>query len=251
MERAITPNTIMLAGSAPCWPYGLFDPIPELAALAEQHHLWMHVDACIGGYQACFMERLGCTFPAWRVGRVPGVSSMSADLHKHAYAAKPCSTIFFRDKELQAYHWYHPADWPSGPYQTEALMGSFPAGSVASAWAVMKFLGAKGYLELAQKTLAARARYMEGINSIDDMRCWDTDLSVLVLETGNLDTLAVMAGLFERQSFVFPIYQPMLIQFAMDPVPDEVVDVFLQNLREVAEGVRAGTITSEPLMKLL
>jgi len=115
----------------------------------------------------------------------------------------------------------------------------------------MRFLGEEGYLELAQATLDARARYVEGINSIDGMRCWDTDLCVLVFETGELDTLAVMAGLFERESFVFPIYQPMLIQLAVDPVPVEVVDSFVGDLREVAEGVRAGKITSEPLMKLL
>ncbi len=251
MEDAITPNTILLAGSAPCWPYGLFDPIEEIAALAKKHGLWMHVDACIGGYQAAFLEKLGVKFPNWRIGRIPGVCSMSADLHKHAYAAKPLSTIFFLDKDHQQYHWYHPADWPSGPYSTEALMGSFPASSVASAWAVMNYLGEEGYLELAKATLEARSRYIAGINSVDGMRCWNTDLSVLVFETGDLDTLAVMAGLFERQSFVFPIFQPMMIQLAVDPVPPRVIDTFVNNLREVAQGVRAGTITSEPLMKHL
>jgi len=251
MEEAITPNTILLAGSAPCWPYGLFDPIEEIAALAKKHGLWMHVDACIGGYQAAFLEKLGVKFPNWRIGRIPGVCSMSADLHKHAYAAKPLSTIFFVDKDHQQYHWYHPADWPSGPYSTEALMGSFPASSVASAWAVMNYLGEEGYLELAKATLEARSRYVAGINSVDGMRCWNTDLSVLVFETGDLDTLAVMSGLFERQSFVFPIFQPMMIQLAVDPVPPEVIDTFVNNLREVAQGVRAGTITSEPLMKHL
>ncbi|MCX5772894.1 MAG: aminotransferase class V-fold PLP-dependent enzyme [Candidatus Hydrogenedentes bacterium] len=251
MEEAITPNTIMLAGSAPCWPYGLYDPIESIAALAEKRGLWMHVDACIGGYQAAFVEKLGVKLPNWRIGQIPGVCSMSADLHKHAYAAKPLSTIFFKNKELQKYHWFHPADWPSGPYATEALMGSFPASSVASAWAVMKYLGEEGYIELAKATLEARKRYVEGINSVDGMRCWDTDLCVLLFETGALDTLAVMAGLFERQSFVFPIYQPMLIQVAVDPVSVEVTDTFVRTLREVAQGVREGKITSEPLMKLM
>ena len=251
MEEAITPNTIFLAASAPCWPYGLFDPIEDIATLGEKHGLWVHVDACIGGYQAAFVEKLGTKFPKWRIGTMPGVCSMSADLHKHAYAAKPCSTIFFRDKKLQEYHWFHPADWPCGPYSTEALMGSFPAASVASAWTVMNFLGEGGYTELAQATLDARSRYVEGINAIEGLRCWDTDLSVLVFETGDLDTLAIMSGLFERQAFVFPIYQPMLIQLAVDPVSSEVIDCFLNDLREVAHGVREGKITSEPLMAYL
>ena len=58
-------------------------------------------------------------------------------------------------------------------------------------------------------------------------------------------------GLFEQQAFVFRIYQPMLIQLAIDPVPDEVIDTFVSELREVAAGVRADEITSEPLMKLM
>jgi glutamate/tyrosine decarboxylase-like PLP-dependent enzyme len=211
----------------------------------------MHVDACIGGYQAPFVEKLtGKPFPKWRISQVPGICSMSADIHKHAYSAKPCSTIFFKNKELQEYHWYHPADWPSGPYDTEAMLGSFTAGSVASAWAVMKFLGEEGYLELAQKTLDARKRYIEGINKIEGLKTWESDLCVLVFEAVDLDAMAVISGFFERKIPVLPIYQPMLIQFALDPVPAEVVDNFLKNLAEIVDGVRAGTITAEYLAKL-
>jgi glutamate/tyrosine decarboxylase-like PLP-dependent enzyme len=250
MEKAITPNTIFMAGSAPCWSYGLYDPIEDIAAVAKKHNIWMHVDACIGGYQAPFVEKLGEKFPIWNID-TPGVHSLSADLHKHAYAAKPCSTIFFRNKELQEYHWFHPDDWPDGPYSTDAMLGSFPAGSIASAWAVMKFLGEDGYLELAKRTIDARARYIEGINSIEGLRCWDTDLSVIVFETGDLDMLSIMAGLFERSTYVLPVYSPMLIKVISDPVSDEVVDNFLKNLREVVEGVRAGEITPEYLMSFM
>jgi sphinganine-1-phosphate aldolase len=252
MENAITENTFLIAGSAPCWPYGLFDPIEELAALAERYNLWMHVDACIGGYQAPFVEKLtGNPFPKWRIGQVPGVSSMSADIHKHAYSAKPCSSIFFKNKDLQEFHWFHPSDWPSGPYDTEAMLGSFTAGSVASAWAVMKFLGEDGYLELAQKTLVARKRYVEGINSIKGLKAWDTDLSVLVFETGDIDAVSVISGFFERGIPILPIYQPMLIQLALDPVPVEVVDNFLKHLGEVVDGVKKGEITAEFLASVL
>lgn len=175
---------------------------------------------------------------------------MSADLHKHAYSAKPCSTIFFKNKELQEYHWFHPADWPSGPYDTEAMLGSTTAGSVASAWAVMKLLGEEGYLELAQKMLDARKRYIDGINNIKGLKTWDSDLCVLVFETGELDAVSVISGFFERGIPVLPIYQPMLIQLALDPVPAEVVDNFLRNLSEIVDGVRAGKITADFLAKL-
>ncbi len=252
MEEAITENTFYIAGSAPCWPYGLYDPIEEIAALAEKYNLWMHVDACLGGYQAPFVEKLtGKPFPKWRIGQIPSISSMSADVHKHAYSAKPCSTIFFKNKELQEFHWIHPSDWPSGPYDTEAMLGSTSGGSVASAWAVMKLLGEEGYLELGQKSLDARKRYTEGINSIEGLKVWDNDLSVLVFETGDLDAVSVISGFFQRGMPVLPVYQPMLIQLTVDPVPLEVVDNFLKNLREVVEGVKKGEITGEFLATLM
>lgn len=251
MEKAITPNTIMIAGSAPCWPYGLYDPIEELAALAEKHHLWMHSDGCLGGFLAPWVQKLGHKIPTKWGFDVPGVMSLSADLHKYGYSAKPCSTILFRNKELQQYHWFHPSDWPSGPYHTEAILGSFPAGSIASAWAVMMYLGESGYMKLAKRFLEVRERYMKGLNAIDGLRCWDNDLTPLLLDVGSLDYLSFVAGLFERRKFVFPVYEPPLIQFICDPVSDEVVDSFVQAAAEVARGVRDGTITMDALQPYL
>ena len=251
MEDAITPNTIMIAGSSPCWPYGLYDPIPDLAALAQKHNLWMHSDGCLGGFLAPWVEKLGFKIPyKWDLN-VPGVCSLSADLHKYGYSAKPCSVILFKNKELQEYHWCHPSDWPSGPYHTEAILGSFPAGSVASAWAVMKFLGEDGYLNLAKRSLEVRERYFKGINAIDGVRLWDNDLTPLLLDPGQLDPFAFIAGLFERGKFVFPVYEPPLVQFICDPVSDEVVDSFVQTVAEVAQGVRQGNITADALAAYL
>jgi glutamate/tyrosine decarboxylase-like PLP-dependent enzyme len=248
MEKAVTPNTIMIAGSSPCWPYGLYDPIEEIAEIAQKHNLWMHSDGCLGGYLAPWVEKLGYKIPTKWDFSVPGVHSLSADLHKYGYSAKPCSTILFKNKEFQNYHWFHPSDWPSGPYNTEAILGSFPAGSIASAWAVMMNLGEKGYLDLAKRFLEVRERYMAGINKIEGLKCWDNDLTPLLIDVGELDYFSFMSGLFERQKFVFPVYEPTLVQFICDPVSDEVVDGFIAAVGEVAKGVREGTVTSEYLM---
>jgi len=251
MEKAITPNTIMIAGSSPCWPYGLYDPIEQLAALAQKHNLWMHSDACLGGFLAPWVEKLGHRPPTKWDFSVPGVMSLSADLHTYGYSAKPCSTILFRNKELQEFHWFHPSDWPAGPYHTEAILGSFPAGSIASAWAVMMYLGESGYLKLAKRFLEVRERYMKGLNAIDGLRCWENDLTPLLLDVGSLDYLWFVAGLFERKKFVFPVYEPPLVQFICDPVSDEVVDSFVAAAAEVAKGVREGTITMDALKPYL
>jgi len=48
MAEAADASTIMIVGSAPCFPYGLIDPIGGLSDLAVARGLWLHVDACVG-----------------------------------------------------------------------------------------------------------------------------------------------------------------------------------------------------------
>ena len=57
----------------------------EMGELAINHDLWLHVDACVGGYILPFFQKLGESFPAYDLS-VSGVRSMSADLHKYGYA---------------------------------------------------------------------------------------------------------------------------------------------------------------------
>ena len=56
---AVTDRTGLIVGSAPCYPYGVIDPIPELAALAADRGILFHTDACLGGWLLPFWERLG------------------------------------------------------------------------------------------------------------------------------------------------------------------------------------------------
>lgn len=251
MERAITKDTILIAGSAPCWPYGLFDDIPALGEIAEHHDVWLHVDGCLGGFQAPFAERLGHPIPPWDF-RVEGVRSISADLHKHAYSAKPLSSIAYRDARWHAYHGFSPSDWPDGPYTSESITGSTTAGPIASAWAVMKFLGDEGYLRLAERSLQVRERYLDEVGAIDGIECFPSDLCTLTFRTEpGLDLFAVMGGLFARRSYCLPSFQPPAIKVVLDPVTDEVVDTFARDLAEVVPLVRRGEITVEALAPYL
>ena len=124
MADAITENTVMIAGSAPPYPYGETDPIEEIAQLAQAHDLWMHSDGCIGGMILPFMKALGEPIPPFDFA-VPGVTSMSVDMHKFGYAHKGISLCLLRDRAagtlpphhlrrlarrhlLDAHHYRHP-----------------------------------------------------------------------------------------------------------------------------------------------
>ncbi len=244
MASSITPNTIALVGSAPCWPYGLFDPIEDMAALAEERQLWMHVDACVGGYLTPFVQQLGVPIPRSDLS-TPGVQSISADLHKFGYAAKPCSTIIWRSAELQRFHYHKVEDWPSRPYLAEALIGSRPGAAVASAWAVMKFLGNDGYLDIARKYLAVKDKLIEGIRRIGVYDIWPCELAVQTFGSKRVSLEKVVAGMKAKGWLLMGTREPPLILLSIDAVSDEVIELFLKELKEVTNQVLSGTLTDE------
>ena len=125
MRSAIDERTILLVGSAPCFPYGLVDPIPALSEIALETDIWLHVDACVGGYLNPFAELEGVELPAWDF-RLEGVRTISADLHKYGYAAKGASTILHRSAEQHAHQGFQADNWPAGSMSTPTIAGTRP-----------------------------------------------------------------------------------------------------------------------------
>jgi sphinganine-1-phosphate aldolase len=240
MADAVTGHTIGIVGSAPCWPYGLYDPIEEIGALAARHGLWMHVDACVGGYLAPFVEQLGHALPVWDF-RIVAVKSISADLHKYGYCPKPASTVLWRSEDLKRFHHVHPGDWPGGSYRTQGMAGSRSVGPMFAAWAVIKYLGADGYLKLAKQVLAAKAQLTAGIRDIDGLFVLESDLLPLGFGSHTLD-MQLIAGELQRNGWIlFATREPPLINLPIDAATDSTVsDPFLADLRAAAMRARAG-----------
>ncbi len=239
MEAMIDDNTIAIAGSAPSWPYGLFDPIAELGQMAIRHDLWLHVDACVGGFLAPFVKALGYNIPDFGLN-VPGVLSISADVHKYGYGAKPCSIIAYNSTELFSYQHVAISDWPCGTYRTGGVLGSRPAGAVASAWAVMHYLGREGYLALAARTMQVKSKLVSGINEIAGLRAWENELALLLFESEFDDLEQISASMLERGWLMMGVNQPKLISLTVDPVDDVWVEKWLGDLRLSVSEVRAG-----------
>jgi sphinganine-1-phosphate aldolase len=57
MAQATDEDTTMLVGSVPCFSYGTIDPIGALSDLAVVRNIWLHVDACVGGWMAPLRRR--------------------------------------------------------------------------------------------------------------------------------------------------------------------------------------------------
>jgi glutamate/tyrosine decarboxylase-like PLP-dependent enzyme len=169
VRRAITANTILIVGSAPSYAHGVVDPIPELAAVARDHGLLCHVDACVGGFLLPYFRRLGVVFPDFDFG-VPGVTSISMDLHKYAYAPKGASVVLYRNRALRRHQVFACAQWTGYAIVNTAVQSSKSGGPLAGAWATLNFIGDAGYLEIARRSLEATRRLSAGIEAIDGLR---------------------------------------------------------------------------------
>jgi glutamate/tyrosine decarboxylase-like PLP-dependent enzyme len=246
-KAAITPDTVLLVGSAPSLTLGMVDPIAELAPLAAERQIGFHVDACVGGFFLPFAEQLGEPISLWDF-RVPGVTTISADLHKFGYTAKGASLIMSREPDVfdnQVFRFggpERPDDW----YVTPSMTGTRPGGSIAAAWAVMTYLGQEGYRERVRRTMAYLRRWWDGIRAIEGLEVMGRPhMSVFAVTSRTLDMYAIADGMEQRGWLVFRDSYPVpSIRFMQSPGHEHRVDPYLADLRDVAELVQSGQLTS-------
>jgi len=169
VRKAITSNTILLVGSAPSYAHGVVDPIRELGELALKHDLLLHTDACVGGFMLPYFKRLGEPIPDFDFS-VPGVTSISVDLHKYGYTPKGASLVLYRSKDLRKHQIFACSEWTGYTIINNAVQSTRSGGPLAAAWAVLKFIGDEGYLEIARKKLEATKKLVEGIEAHSDLR---------------------------------------------------------------------------------
>jgi glutamate/tyrosine decarboxylase-like PLP-dependent enzyme len=166
LADACSDSTILVVGSAPTYPQGVIDPIADIAALALDRGILCHVDACMGGFLLPFLRELGRVDEPFDF-TVPGVTSMSADVHKYGYASKGASVILYRTHELARHQVFVTTDWLGGLYASTAMAGTRPAGPIAAAWAAIMHIGHQGYLELSRTAHDAARELRAGIEAHD------------------------------------------------------------------------------------
>ena len=241
MAAAIDENTVMLVGSAPCFPFGVTDPIAELGELGESNDLWLHVDACVGGYIAPFIRGIGESVPDYDFS-IPGVWSISADLHKYGYAAKGASTVFYRDKGLRDYQVFRFDDWPSGRMYTPTLAGTRPGGAIAAAWAVMNYLGREGYETRARQIVDTRKRIEAGVVAMGLEVFGSPRLSLICFGSSSIDILAVGDRLFAEGWMSSRTNDPPGIQLMISPAHTDTIDAYLEVLGGLVALAREGKL---------
>jgi sphinganine-1-phosphate aldolase len=243
MARAVTPNTIAIVGSAPSWPHGVIDPIPAIAAIARERGLWCHVDGCIGGFLLPFYRAVNAPVPPWDFS-IDGVRSLSADLHKFGFTPVGMSSLILRHGEDKAFLRFSFDGWPCGAYTTESVIGTRPARAAAAAWATLRRLGRRGYIDMARSTLATTQRLVDGLARIGDLQpLAPPQAGILLVTSASLDIFAVSAGLKQRGFPHGRVLEPPGLHFAMNPVDESApVDALLAAFAESVKDVKDGKL---------
>ncbi|MBL8547410.1 MAG: aspartate aminotransferase family protein [Hyphomonadaceae bacterium] len=238
MEAAIDAGTLMIVGSAPCFPFGLIDPIEALGELAERKKVWLHVDACVGAYIAPFVRMNGADLPPFDFA-VPGVWSISGDLHKYGYASKGASTVFFRTEALREFMTFDAGPWPLGRMITPSLAGTRPGGAIAAAWAVMNHLGVAGYKQKQGEVVAARETIEAGVKRLGFQIFGKPQLGIVSFAHPDVDALRIYAQMHKRGWFTAALVEPRALHLMLSPKHNEVAGEYLADLeaalREVTD----------------
>lgn len=244
MGDACDAGTFMMVGSAPNFPHGIIDPIEELGEIALKKDVWLHTDACVGGYFAPFARMNGVPVPPFDF-EVAGVMSMSADLHKYGYAAKGASTVLFRSEALYEHMPFHEKNWSGAPMTTPTLAGTRPGGAISAAWAVMNVLGVDGYREKQGLVCETRARIQEGVLKLGFEVLGNPLLGLIAFRHPDFHSYALYGEIYKRGWFTSVTTEPKSLHLMLSPKHSEVVDEYLSDLADSMETVAGGALDGE------
>ncbi|GHJ90662.1 MULTISPECIES: pyridoxal phosphate-dependent decarboxylase family protein [Streptomyces] len=129
--------------------FGSIDPLPEIAALAEEYGAWMHVDAAYGcGLLASLKRR-------HLLDGIERADSVTVDYHKSFFQPVSSSAILVRDRAALRHATYH-ADYLNPrrtiaeqiPNQVDKSLQTTRRFDALKLWMTLRVMGADGVGEL-------------------------------------------------------------------------------------------------------
>ncbi|MCB9555320.1 MAG: aspartate aminotransferase family protein [Deltaproteobacteria bacterium] len=243
IAAAINERTVAVIASAPSYAHGVIDPVEAIAKVCREKDIWLHVDACVGGMLLPYYRELGRPIPAFDFS-VPGVESISIDLHKYGYTPKGVSFILHRDRNNQRFQRFTHTDWTGYTFVNQAMQSSRLGGPLAAAWAVLNYVGDEGYLDISRRMIADTDRLIAGIKAVDGLDIFgDPQFSMVAFyTTDGTDALVVademsMRG-FQLQGQIGNRGLPSTVHVSLHQGNGRQIDAFIQALNESMAAAR-------------
>jgi glutamate/tyrosine decarboxylase-like PLP-dependent enzyme len=229
IAAAISPDTLVVGVSAPNFPFGVTDPITEVAAIAAAADVGLHVDAAVGGLFLPFVDGWSQPFGL----DVPGVTSVSVDLHKYGYGPKGASALMFATNELRHGAYYLDVGWPGGALASASVVGTRSGRAAAGAYASLLRLGEAGLRDRVAGIMGTTQRLLDGLGDLGLTPVSPPDMSVFAMTSEQIDVRAIAKGLQDRGWWMDLQSDPDALHFVVMYRHAEIVDAFLADAAAV------------------
>jgi glutamate/tyrosine decarboxylase-like PLP-dependent enzyme len=251
MMAAIADDTVLVVASAPSYAHGVVDPVTQIATAAQAARVRCHVDACIGGWLLPFLRRDDPELPAFSF-LVPGVTSISVDLHKYGFTPKGVSILLHRDAALRRPQFFATAGWPGYTMINSTMQSTKSGGPLAAAWAVTRMIGDEGYLALARRVRDGQRALVAAVNTeFDHLQVLTAPDASLVALAGDaeVDVFTVCDELLARGWYAQPQLSfgpfPATLHVSISPATE--VEEFIDALRGAEKSAAAeGPVRVDP-----
>lgn len=248
IKKALTKNTILIAASAPSYAHGVMDPIEAIAIIALEKNILFHVDGCIGAFILPYIRRLGYPVPPFAFD-VEGVTSLSLDLHKYGYAAKGCSVILYKNKEIRRFQLFSCTEWAGYAVVNSTILSSKSGGPIAASWALMNYLGDEGYLKLAKDVMDARQQIIEEVSKIPELKILGNPvMPLLAIGSDKIDIYKLNDELKKKGWVIGAQLKkgnlPQSIHLTINKINIQAVDSLINDLKEGVKVVKKFSLDS-------
>ena len=225
LKKKISYKTCVIVASAPCFPYGLMDPIGEISIIAENFNIPLHVDACLGGFICQFNQKLKLSF-------TKNIQSISIDPHKFGYSPKGSSILLWKDNMIKHNQYFIVQDWTGGIYASASLPGSRVGSQIATTWATLLYHGKESYKIYSKKIIDKTIYLKNEIKKINSFH---------VIGNPNINVIAFYSDKYSLgqlsehlKSFLWNInilQNPLCLHICITPKNIDSCDELLSSLR--------------------
>lgn len=233
VKENINKNTVAIVGVAGTTELGTIDPIKELSDIAIDKDIYLHVDAAFGGFSIPFLNDMGYELPTFDFSN-EGVSSITIDPHKMGMSVIPSGCIIYRKKE------YMDLISVETPYLTvkeqSTVTGTRTGASSSAIWAMLKYMGRKGYGELANDCMIntnflSDALIKEGFKLIIN-----PELNIVNFNHPKIETTKLVEAIEKKYWKVSISSHPKAIRIVIMPhIKHKHVMKFMSDLRDIKE----------------
>jgi len=234
LKRKISINTCVIVASYPCFAYGLCDPIEKIGKIAKENNVYLHVDACLGGFITQFDENLKLSFKN-------NISSISVDPHKFGYAPKGSSILLWKSRKMKHNQYFIQNDWTGGIYASVSLPGSRVGSQIATTWGCILYYGYEQY-EIYSKKIIQKTKYLsDKINNIDNFHViGEPNVNVVAFYSTKYPVGQILECVSEEGWNLNILQEPLCLHLCLTPKNmyklDELIDCLKKlNNKEVKE----------------